>query len=175
MPKTKEEQKWAAVLCCIYTHVEKYDNDGDNSYLETYDGSEYSVGKGGFLTTAKKVKKDICNMSMGSQDCSSKQKCMEDALEDPKTNPPSQNPTTGGTSPLLQRCMKKANRIHRRQKKSTVEAYKTSIKECKPLSGADKKTCFVSKKKIKNDELKRIEGKKWAKEKKCSQKHGRHF
>eukprot|EP00588_Corethron_pennatum_P014820 CAMPEP_0194279656 /NCGR_PEP_ID=MMETSP0169-20130528/14050_1 /TAXON_ID=218684 /ORGANISM="Corethron pennatum, Strain L29A3" /LENGTH=229 /DNA_ID=CAMNT_0039024103 /DNA_START=12 /DNA_END=701 /DNA_ORIENTATION=- len=175
MPKTKEEQKWAAVLCCIYTHVEKYDNSADKSYLETYDGNEDEVGRGDFLSTAKKVKEDICKMYMGKQDCSNKRKCMEDAMEDPKTTFPSQNPTTDGTSPLLLQCVKKAKSISRRQMKKGLKGYRKSIKECMLLSGADRTACIASKKEKKKEDMQKIKKTRGKRVKKCGRDHGRYF
>jgi len=82
IPKTEEEIRWEAALCCIYTHVERYDDANDKSWLELYDGYEYSVGQAGFVTTAKRVKDDVCKMSMGETDCNNKERCMDDALEE---------------------------------------------------------------------------------------------
>ena len=38
-----EEQRQANALCCIYTHVVENKN-ANNPYMETYDGSTYSIG-----------------------------------------------------------------------------------------------------------------------------------
>ena len=71
--------RWARALCCIYTHVEKSDRLSQPQ-MKTYDGSKYNIRADSFVEAARKAMDDICDMSMGSDDCRRRKQCVDEAL-----------------------------------------------------------------------------------------------
>lgn len=71
--------RWARALCCVYTHVEK-SAKLRQSQMKTYDGSRYSIIADSFVEVAKKAMDDVCDMSMGSDDCRRRKQCVDEAL-----------------------------------------------------------------------------------------------
>merc|ERR1719420_2278060 len=70
-----EERRRANALCCVYTHV-VIDNGWD-PYLVTYDENWYYMSSDdSAVEVMKEAMDDVCDMYMGSQDCSNKAKCV---------------------------------------------------------------------------------------------------
>ena len=74
-----DASRWARALCCIYTHVEKSDRLSQ-AQMKTYDGSKYNIRADSFVEAARKAMDDICDMSMGSDDCRRRKQCVNEAL-----------------------------------------------------------------------------------------------
>ena len=84
---TDDEISWTNVLCCVYTYV-KTSDDVDKPEFELYDGSSYKIKKDTALEVMYEAYEDICDMSMGSKDCSNQAECIEDLLSPPEPVPP---------------------------------------------------------------------------------------
>ena len=84
---TDDEISWTNVLCCVYTYV-KTSDDVDKPEFELYDGSSYKIKKDTALEVMYEAYEDICDMSMGSKDCSNQAECIEDLLNPPEPVPP---------------------------------------------------------------------------------------
>lgn len=71
-------------LCCVYTRVQV--TDRAEPYLVNYDADERPVaGADTFEDAASAAYDDVCDMGMGSEDCSSQRECVEDAREEGAT------------------------------------------------------------------------------------------
>merc|ERR1712241_822203 len=77
---TAADLVWANKLCCVYTHVQIQEN-ADRATMLTYDMSVRSVSGNTFVDAAKDSYDQICNMRMGSRDCSEASSCLQKAEE----------------------------------------------------------------------------------------------
>ena len=90
------ENAWTEALCCVYTHVELTSSSSNKALFELYDGSKYKIKANSFKELSASVYDDICDMPMGSYDCSSKSTCVQSAFATfSPTSPPTQNPSIG--------------------------------------------------------------------------------
>ena len=76
-----KDANWADALCCVYTHVQVIAAGGRPS-LTTYDGRNYRIDADTFQELAEQTMHDICDMSMGSQDCNRRDRCVDGSLTD---------------------------------------------------------------------------------------------
>ena len=84
---TEEDDKWSNVLCCLYTHVEVKNNKDWDGWLELFDGSWESTSGNTLPEMAQDAYDQICDMSMGSRDCTNQQSCIDNALNSPINKP----------------------------------------------------------------------------------------
>merc|ERR1712157_646883 len=92
LTNTEEDDKWTNALCCVYTHVE-IRNDWDG-WMQLYDGSWESISGDKLPEMAKDAYDEICDMYMGSTDCSDQKVCVSQALSPPSpTFTPTLSPT----------------------------------------------------------------------------------
>jgi len=73
----EDEEQWSHDLCCVYTHVEIME-DASTPYLKTYDGNiEYMdpCDITGAVSVMKTAWDNICDMSMGEEDCNDSDEC----------------------------------------------------------------------------------------------------
>ena len=90
------ENAWTEALCCVYTHVEVIASTTNKASFELYDGRTYNIKANSFEDLSNAVYEDICDMPMGSHDCSSKSACVQSAFATfSPTSPPTQKPTIG--------------------------------------------------------------------------------
>ncbi|CAB9530267.1 expressed unknown protein [Seminavis robusta] len=74
---------WMDALCCVYTHVVIVPTIMDivpAAQLERYDGYVYNLPGEDWMEVARNAMTDICDMSMGSQDCRGQQQCVNEAF-----------------------------------------------------------------------------------------------
>merc|ERR1712232_703585 len=96
LTNTEEDDKWTNALCCVYTHVE-IRNDWDG-WMQLYDGSWESMSGNTLPKMANDAYDEICDMYMGSRDCSSQNVCVSQALSPPSpTLTPTLSPTFSPT------------------------------------------------------------------------------
>ena len=78
---TVEDNKWTNVLCCVYTHVEITNLNDWNGWMRLYDGSWESLDGDKLPQMAQDAYDEICDMSMGAQDCMNQKSCIENAMK----------------------------------------------------------------------------------------------
>ena len=81
-----DDDRWARALCCVYTHVEISDGPTGQAQMTTYDGSKYTVQADTFARAAERAMDDVCGMSMGSDDCRRRSRCVHEALSQHATD-----------------------------------------------------------------------------------------
>lgn len=77
-PSFEERNSWIDALCCVYTWVER-DTEGVTPRLQLFDDSSYSIQGNTFVGTAGTAMDDICEMSMGAEDCTRQSVCVSEA------------------------------------------------------------------------------------------------
>lgn len=76
-----DDDRWAMALCCVYTHVELSDRPTTSqAQMTTYDGSKYTIQADTFVRAAERAMDDVCGMSMGSDDCRRRSRCVQEAF-----------------------------------------------------------------------------------------------
>ena len=132
---TDDEISWTNVLCCVYTYV-KTSDDVDKPEFELYDGSSYKIKKDTALEVMYEAYEDICDMSMGSKDCSNQAECIADALNPPQpvplpTTAPAGTPTAQPTQAPVDGCADASLAFKNKKKRDCAWVGKKGDKRCK--------------------------------------------
>lgn len=132
LTNTEEDDKWTNALCCVYTHVE-IRNDWDG-WMQLYDGSWESMSGDTLPKMAEDAHDEICDMSMGSRDCSSQKVCVSQALSpsSPTFGPkpsPAFTPTPKPTIMVTNKPTVKSTSGDIKEKKRTLKGGKKKKKE----------------------------------------------